>query len=121
MNKFETMLAASATSIQAQRAKDLAEDCKIAQEEIVRASEKEVRDIKRKITQLSDLSPDTTLSLEVVKKGFNPTSWAEELHQLEVDLLAAEVELKVAKKTFATWFAEPKDKASKEDKTPKAE
>ena len=121
MNKFEAMLASKPEAIQAQRAKDVAEDCKIATEEIVRANEKKVRYIKRKITQLSDLSPDTTLSLEVVKKGFNPTSWAEELHQLEVDLLAAEVELKVAKKTFTTWFTEPKDKASKGDKTPKTE
>ena len=37
MNKFESMLAQSPTAIQTQRAKDLAEDCRIAQEEIVRA------------------------------------------------------------------------------------
>ena len=116
MNKFEAMLASKPEAIQAQRAKDVAEDCKIATEEIVRANEKKVRDIKRQITQLSDLSPETTFSLQVVKPGFNAEKWAAELHDLEVELLAAEVDLRVAKKTYANWFSDVK-----EPKAPKAE
>lgn len=104
LNKFETNLIASSKTIKANRARAISEDVENAQSEIVRKLTQEKRDLTRKLDSLSDLYPDSELSLRVVKDSFNAAEWASEVQALKVELANKTVELSLAKETYDEWF-----------------
>ena len=106
MNKFMKLLSADNNSIKGNRAKLIAEDLKAAQEEIVRNLQQEKRDIERKLLILSDFSPESELSLKVVRDGFDSKEWARNNQDLKVELANKTVEVKLAEETYNEWFTD---------------
>lgn len=109
MNKFITTLTASNKSIKEARAKMISEDAVDAQQELVRELKKEKRELERRLMQLSDMSPDSELSLKVVKDTFKATDWVKEIQTIKVELANKTVELQLAEETFSEWFEDGKE------------
>lgn len=105
-NKFKSNLTASNKSIKANRAELIAEDAQHAQQKLIDKLTDEQRALKRKRIALSDLYPDSELSLRVTKDNFDADKWALELQDIEVQLLNKKVEIKAAEATFNEWFKE---------------
>jgi len=106
MNKFISTLTASNKSIKEARAKMVSEDAIDAQAELVRDLKKDKRELERKLMQLSDMSPDSELSLKVVKDTFNAKEWAKTIQTTKVDLANKTVEIELAEETYKEWFGE---------------
>ena len=113
MNKFVRILSQSHSKIRETRAKIIAEEAAFAQEDIVRNLEKEKREINSKLDSLTDMNPDSRLSLQVVKADFNAESILTEIQQLKIDLVNKKVELKIAKDTQDEWFGEEEEEDEK--------
>jgi membrane glycosyltransferase len=104
MNKFISNLTASNKSIKEARAKVISEDAIDAQQELVRELKKEKRELDRRLMQLSDMSPDSELSLKVVKDTFKASEWAKEIQAIKIELANKSIEIKLAEETFKEWF-----------------
>ena len=104
MGKFETTLKSSGKSIKATRAKIIAEDAEYAQEEIVRELKKKKRELISKLSSLTDIYPDSELSLKVVKADFNAEKHFKDIHSVKVELANLDVEINIAKETSKEWF-----------------
>ena len=109
MNKFVSNLTASNKAIKEARAKMVSEDAIDAQAELVRDLGKSKRELERKLAQLSDMSPDSELSLKVVKDTFNAEEWVKEIQTTKVAIANKTIELQLAEETFQEWFVEEKD------------
>jgi len=106
MNKFISNLTASNKTIKESRAKIVSEDALDAQTELVRELKKSKRELERRLIQLSDMSPDSELSLKVVKDNFNAAAWVKEIQDIKIELANKEVELTLAEATFNEWFGD---------------
>ena len=106
MNKFAQLLSQSNKDIKGQRAQLLAEDAKDAHEELLRNLRQSKRDLDRKLLALSDLAPDSELSLRVVKKDFSAKLWVEDIQATKIALANKIIEIKLAEETFKEWFYE---------------
>ena len=115
MNKFAKMLGSSSKEIRGARATLLSEDARFAQEELVRTLESEKRDLDRKLVAATDLYPDSELTLMVTRKDFEAKAWVSHIQKLKVALTAKNIELNLAKETYAEWFTEVpvKEKSAK--------
>lgn len=105
MSKFETTLKASNKAIKATRAKLIAEDAEASQEDLLRHFKKKERELKSKLASLTDVYPDSELSLRVVKKDFNAAILFEDIHNVKVELANLQVEVKIAEETTKEWFS----------------
>ncbi len=103
-NKFEKNLTLSHKDIRGKRATAIAEDVKIAQEDIIRELSDNKRALNRKLLDLEDLSPDNELSLHPGRKDFNAKLWAKEVQDTKVALVLTEQKLKIAEETLAEYF-----------------
>lgn len=104
MNKFTTNLTSSAGQIKEQRATLISADAQASQEELLRKLNQDARDLNRKILALSDMYPDSELSLLVTKSNFDAFRWTNETQALKVQLLNKQVEISIAQKTYDEWF-----------------
>lgn len=106
MNKFITNLTASSDNIKSARAALISENAEASQRKLIET----LKEIKRKLEgqklALSDLYPDSELSLLVTKTSFDADKWARDLQNIKVSLLNNQVELKSAQETFDEWFTE---------------
>lgn len=116
MNKFAKMLSSSSKEIRGIRASMLAEDSRFAQEDLVRNLESEKREIERQLIEVTDLHPDSELTLMVTRKGFDPKAWTSKIQELKVALAAKTIEVELAKETYKEWFEELPAKPAKADK-----
>ncbi len=105
-NKFAQNLAKSNESIKEARAAMIAEDASAAQEQILLKLKQEKRDMERELMSLSDMYPDSELSLKVTKSEFNPQAWVKRVQDLKVSILNKSVEVKLAQDTYDEWFKE---------------
>lgn len=103
-NKFEKNLTLSHKDIRGKRATAIAEDVKIAQEDIIRELSDSKRALNRKLLDLEDLSPDNELSLHPGRKDFNAKLWAKEVQDTKVALVLTDQKLKIAEETLAEYF-----------------
>ena len=106
MNKLQKMLVASSKEIKGVRASILNGNMKRAQERLVMDLEEEHDDMKEKLNSLSDVYPNSEMTLRIVAKDFDPKKWVKDTQQLKVDLLMKKVELDTAKETMKEWFDE---------------
>ena len=106
--KFKSELSKSNKSIKAQRANMVAEDAKFAQEEILRNLQAQKRELEKQLIMCSDMSPDSELSLKVVKDDFDAKLWATSIQRIKVDLANKEVEMQLAQDTYDEWFSDEK-------------
>lgn len=104
MNKFTSNLAQSATSIRTERAQTLAEDAQDASQEVLRVLTRELTELKRRKKSLSDMYPESELSLLVTAKEFDAATWAATLQTLSVAIANKEVEVKIATDNIKEWF-----------------
>lgn len=114
-NKFAELLSSNHNQIRESRATIIAEKALYAQEEIVRRIQGERRDLRSKLLDLTDMHPDSRLSLRVTKEDFDPKATFEEIQSVKVDLANKQVEVEITESTFAEWFGEEKEVTSEKD------
>jgi hypothetical protein len=103
-NKFISTLTNSNADIKAVRAKMINEDALDASEELLRSLKQEKREMERQLMNLSDMSPESELSLMVVKPNFDAKSWIANIQRLKVELANKQVEIDLAEETHNEWF-----------------
>ena len=106
MNKFTKSIGASDATIKGQRASIMGESAAAEAKALLDSLLKEKREIKTKILNLADLSPETTVALGPNAKEFNAASWIKQMHELELQLILNKVKVKAAKKIQKEWFTE---------------
>jgi len=111
MNKFVKTLSASDANIKETRATILAEQASIEADTLVQNLKKEKLSLQSKISQMTDLAPESTFSLRPGGDNFDAAKWVKELHKTRLELKLKEVELAEAETIRNEWFAE--DKTSK--------
>jgi hypothetical protein len=110
-NKFISNLTQAGQQIKEQRAQLIAEDAEAAQSKLLETLKDEERSLKRKLMTLSDIYPDSELSLLVTKDKFDATQWAKDMQDVKISLLNKQVEIKAAQLTYDEWFKEQSTEA----------
>ena len=103
-SKFRKMLEANKQSIKEARANILEGMSRDAQDKIVRELKEKRRSIELQLLNKTDVYPDSELSLEVVKKDYDPTNTFVEIQKLKLDLVNIDVEIETAVETRKEWF-----------------
>ena len=113
-NLFVKNLTKSNNEIKATRAERIAKATEKSQRSLVDKLDAEVDKLKARMEDLEDLSPDTELSLQPVKDGeFNSDNWVAEMQRTQIALANKELELEIAKRTYAKYFTEEETKKTK--------
>ena len=108
MNKFEQTIGATNKEIKGKRAALIAADVASAQTKLVQLLEDEKRVLTRRLMDLEDLSPDSALSLNPTKVGFDAKKWVNEMQTVKIQLIENAVMLKCAEETMAEYFVDDK-------------
>lgn len=106
MEKFKQVLNLANKEIKSNRASLIYEDAKDAMEDAVREKQKAKREIEKQILSLSDIHPESKLSLLVGKPNFNAKEWVQQMQALKLQLTMADVELTIAQGLQNDWFAD---------------
>ena len=109
MNKFVTGLVQDAQGIKKQRATALGKETADAQIDLIRALEKEKRELDNELMNLTDLSPKNEYDLRPTSKAFNATNWVKKLQDIKVELENVKVQLEIALETQEEWFGDAED------------
>lgn len=110
MNFFTKNLTKSNKEIKQSRATRIAEQAKMAQEDLVRTMTKQMFDLDAQLDDLEDLSPDSMLSLNVTSGDFNAEEWTKKIQEVNIQKLNLGMEITIAKQTFNKYFSdEPKE------------
>ena len=108
MNKFSTQIASTDSSIKKRRAELLSNSAEQAQLALINDLKTRITNIELRKEKHTDLAVTNSTSLTPGKENFEPSSWVEDLHRMNIDLLTLSVELESAKKTYDEWFSEIK-------------
>ena len=121
MGKFNSLLNSSASTIKGVRAALVTETAQFEQEELVRTLGTQLRNKKNALLTITDIYPNSTLSLSVVKPEFDAKAWVRDIQNLKVEIANLKVELELAEETMTEWFGEetPKVVAEKKIVAPK--
>jgi phage protein D len=109
MGKFQDTLVSSGKKIKAVRAKIISENAEAAQEDIVRRLKKEKRDLDARLLGLTDIHPDSELSLKVVTADFDAEDLFKNIHETKVKLANMTIEVGIAVETYDEWFGDSKE------------
>lgn len=104
--KFTKNLTLNNKSIKESRAQLIGEDAEAAQAELLRTLRQQHRDLQRKKDSLSDLYPDTELSLQPAKGGFDAKKWVVDLQNTNVAIANKQIEIDIAQETYEEWFSD---------------
>lgn len=104
MNKFQSNLTKDVSGIKKQRAEIISAAVESEHEEILRELYNKKRQIITELLNLEDLSPENTFSLKPGGENFDAKIWVRKNHQLNLELLEVEVEIKIAEDTKKKWF-----------------
>jgi CRISPR/Cas system CMR subunit Cmr6 (Cas7 group RAMP superfamily) len=104
MAKFKQMLTNTGDSLINKRADNLTAETKDIFEDEKRRVEKEIRNIKNRITSMEDLSVKSTQTL-IVGENLDTKKWVSERINLELELNDLQVELKIIEQLMADYFA----------------
>lgn len=118
MNKLQKMLNAGSKEIKGVRAELLNDNMKRAQVRLVMDLEEQYDDMKAQLNSLSDIYPNSEMTLRIVDKNFDPKKWVADTQKLKTELLVKKVELDTAKETLKEWFEDESEesKTKAEDK-----
>jgi len=94
----------------------LAENAMYNAEQMVRAKEAELRQLKMEENEMTDFYPESEFSLRVTSKEFNDKQWFGDLCNLRVQIANKEMEVEIIKNTFYEWFGEEEKEGTKEGK-----
>lgn len=110
MNKFTELISNNGNETLNRRASAIAQNAEIAQQDILNSLKKQHAELTLKKESLTDLAPDSTVSLRPGSKDWNPDTWAAELQETKQKLYFLEIQIKLAQETFDEYFTEPKKK-----------
>lgn len=102
--KFAKVLSRSGQSLLAARARGIANTVKQEQEALIADSKRKAQGIINELTNLMDLSINSTTSLSPVSKDFNPKRFVEEIQNKKSELRDTSVDWKIAIETHNEWF-----------------
>lgn len=103
-NKFIQNLTANSGVIKENRANLVAKDAEDAAKDLITKLEKEDRELERKEIALSDMYPESELSLRIGKDNFNADAWISDLQNIGVARINKKVEISIARKNYEKWF-----------------
>lgn len=112
MNKFVSTLSASDSSIKASRATILSEQTEIEASTMLQNLKKEKLTLQSKISQMTDLHPETSDSLRPGGKNFDAAKWIKDLHTFKMQLKLKQIELDEAQAIYDEWFGETSEDAA---------
>ena len=104
--KFAKVLSRSGQSLLAARARGIANTVKQEQEALIADSKRKAQGIINELTNLMDLSINSTTSLSPVSKDFNPRRFVEAIQNKKSGLRDVLVDWKIAVETYNEWFPE---------------
>lgn len=102
--KFQQILNSDHLQIKQSRSEIIFQDFKSEQEELVRNLENDVRQLQKKLMNLTDIYPESSLSLMVTKPDIDAKQWVKEIQSTKVSLEIKQRELDIAKSTQNEWF-----------------
>jgi DNA-directed RNA polymerase subunit K/omega len=111
MKKFQKTLVSSSKHIKAARAKIISENAEAAQEDILRLLKKQLRDIDSKLLGLTDIHPDSELSLKVVTANFNAEELFRAIHTAKIEKANKTIEVGIAQETYDEWFTDEENES----------
>lgn len=113
MNKFQRLISDNSSTTLARRAGTITKAAEIAQQNIVNKLEEYKCSLEMRIANLTDFAPETTDSLRPGDKNWDAARWAKELQETKQELYDINIQLNIAKETFAEYFKEEKKDGSK--------
>lgn len=105
-------MVSSNSELKSMRAEFVYDSLQAGQKRIIMDLEDEKRQIKMKMSMLEDFGPDTSDSLRPASKDFNPTSWLENMNQLEDDLAIVEEKLINRNAVYNRYFKSESEEQS---------
>lgn len=119
MNKLQKMLNSTSKEVRGARAKLLTDSMRRAQDRLVMDLEEAYDKAQENLNSLSDVYPNSEMSLRIVSKDFDPRAWVKDTQALKVELETRKLELDLAKETLAEWFEEEDEGSIEVAKTKK--
>ena len=112
MNKFIQLISEGADKTLQRRAEAVATAAEIAQQSLVNKLKLEKTNLELKITNLTDLAPDSKDSLRPCDANWDANRWVTELQKAKQDLYNVTIQLEIAEKTFNEYFKEETETAT---------
>ena len=106
MNKFTKLITEGADKTLQRRAEAVATAAEIAQQNLVNKLKLEKSNLELKITNLTDLAPDSKDSLRPCDANWNANTWVIDLQRAKQDLYNVTIQLEIAQKTYDEFFKE---------------
>jgi hypothetical protein len=108
MNKFQSLIS-TGNEVLSRRAGNLATTAEIAQQTLINNLKVEKAQLEAKLMNLTDLAPESSVSLRPGAEGWNATTWAAELQSVKEKLYSVSIKIKLAEETFNEYFTEIKN------------
>lgn len=109
MNKFTKLITEGADKTLQRRAEAVSTAAEIAQQNLVNKLKLEKSNLELKITNLTDLAPDSKDSLRPCDANWNANEWVTSLQKAKQDLYNVNIQLKIAEDTYNEYFKESDD------------
>ena len=106
MNKFVTLISSNGNEALKRRADTIAQNAEVAQQNLVNNLKQRKIEIDLKIADLTDLAPDSSVSLRPGNKDWDAKKWVADLQKAKQDKYAVEIQLKLAEETYNEYFRE---------------
>ena len=106
MNKFVTLISSNGNEALKRRATTIAQNAEVAQQNLVNNLKQRKIEIDLKIADLTDLAPDSSVSLRPGNKDWDAKKWVNDLQQAKQDRYSIEIQLKLAEETYNEYFGE---------------
>ena len=106
MNKFTKIITEGADKTLQRRAEAVSTAAEIAQQNLVNKLKLEKSNLELKITNLTDLAPDSKDSLRPWGPNGKAVTWVTELQRVKQDLYNVTIQLEIAQKTYVEFFKE---------------
>ena len=106
MNKFTKLITEGADKTLQRRAEAISTAAEIAQQSLVNKLKLEKTNLELKITNLTDLAPDSKDSLRPCDAKWNANTWVTDLQKAKQDLYSVTIQLEIAQKTYDEFFKE---------------
>ncbi len=109
MNKFITRLSSSSEDIKGHRATLLNGDAESSADQLIRTLKDDLRALKKEENSLSDLYPESELSLRVTRADFNTDDWTQRQFSVRRAIKLKEVDLAIAEDFYSEWFGDKEE------------
>ena len=103
-NRFVELISANGSDVLKRRAGSLATSAEIAQQTIVNDLKNKVASLELKLSDLTDLAPESNDSLRPGSKGWDPITWATEVQNVKQQLYQVKIQLTLAEETYNEFF-----------------